>query len=204
MWFTCFPVLPDIAKANVICSGIVKRHLIAYFIGSISAKNIKIRSCVSQLWQAKGGTFLRHGVDRLGWGWRSEAWNWFYCRVEGCPERIYRKYCIWLKIYPFRYTKPFAVWVRDTDVRLVTFVHRLSLLSYSACVIFRRCLLYEAVWKAFSKSTHSQGEMYLATAAVVLSAVLWFVGGSVTHVCGLKTLSVLLSLFLDICPYSRI
>jgi len=32
--------------------------LIAYFIGSISAKNIKIRSRVSKLRQAKGGTFF--------------------------------------------------------------------------------------------------------------------------------------------------
>jgi len=32
--------------------------LIAYFIRNISAKNIKIRSCVSKLWEAKGGTFF--------------------------------------------------------------------------------------------------------------------------------------------------
>jgi len=35
--------------------------LIAYFI----RKNIKIRSHVSKLQQAKGGTFLRHGVIKL-------------------------------------------------------------------------------------------------------------------------------------------
>jgi len=32
----CFPVLPDIAEAQVISGAKVKRLLIAYFIGSIS------------------------------------------------------------------------------------------------------------------------------------------------------------------------
>jgi len=32
--------------------------MIAYFIGNISAKNIKICSCVSNLYQAIGGTFF--------------------------------------------------------------------------------------------------------------------------------------------------
>jgi len=40
----CFPVLPGSAEAQVIWVGIVKRLLIAYFIGNISAKNIKIHS----------------------------------------------------------------------------------------------------------------------------------------------------------------
>ena len=43
------PVLPRGAEAQVIWGGIVKRLLIAYFIGSISVKNIKIRSRVSKL-----------------------------------------------------------------------------------------------------------------------------------------------------------
>ena len=60
MQFTCFPVLPGSAEAQVIWGGIVKRRLIAYFIGNISAKNIKIRSHVSKLW--KGKHFCRHGV----------------------------------------------------------------------------------------------------------------------------------------------
>jgi len=38
MWFSCFPVLPGSAEAQVIWGGIVKRLLIAYFIGNISAK----------------------------------------------------------------------------------------------------------------------------------------------------------------------
>jgi len=60
MQFTCFPVLPGSAEAQVIWGGIVKRRLIAYFISNISAKkNIKIRSHVSKLWQGKGGTFLQ-------------------------------------------------------------------------------------------------------------------------------------------------
>ena len=57
-----FPVVPGSAEAQVIWSGIVKHLLIACFIGNISAKNITIRSHVSKLQLAKGGTFLRHGV----------------------------------------------------------------------------------------------------------------------------------------------
>ena len=45
-----FLVLPGSAEAQVPWGGIVKRLLIAYFIGNISAKkNIKIHSCVSEL-----------------------------------------------------------------------------------------------------------------------------------------------------------
>ena len=39
-----FPVLPGSAEAQVIWCGVVKCRLIAYFIGNIPAKNIKIRS----------------------------------------------------------------------------------------------------------------------------------------------------------------
>jgi len=38
MSFSCFPVLPGSAKVQIISSGTVKRLLIAYFIGDISAK----------------------------------------------------------------------------------------------------------------------------------------------------------------------
>jgi len=38
MLFSCFPVLPSSAEAQVTSSGIIKRLLIAYFIGNISAK----------------------------------------------------------------------------------------------------------------------------------------------------------------------
>jgi len=44
-----FLVLPGSAEAQVTSGGIVKRLLIAYFIGNIYAKNIKIRSRVSKL-----------------------------------------------------------------------------------------------------------------------------------------------------------
>jgi len=45
-----FPVLPDSAEAQLIWGDILKRPLIAYFIGNISTKkNIKIRSRVSNL-----------------------------------------------------------------------------------------------------------------------------------------------------------
>ena len=36
--FSCFPVLSGSAEAHVICGGIVKCFLIAYFMGNISAK----------------------------------------------------------------------------------------------------------------------------------------------------------------------
>jgi len=50
MRFSCFSVLPGSAEAQVIWGGIVKRLLIAYFIGNISAKkNIKMCSRVSKL-----------------------------------------------------------------------------------------------------------------------------------------------------------
>jgi len=44
-----FPVLPGSAESQVIWGGVVKRLLIAYFIGNISAKKLKIRSRVSKL-----------------------------------------------------------------------------------------------------------------------------------------------------------
>jgi len=53
-----FPILSGSAEAQVMWGDIVKRLLIAHFIGSISVKNIKIRSRVSKLRQAKGGTFF--------------------------------------------------------------------------------------------------------------------------------------------------
>ena len=62
MQFSCFPILPGSAEAQVIRGGIVKRLLIAYFIVTFLPKNTRIRSHVSNVQQAKGGTFLRHGV----------------------------------------------------------------------------------------------------------------------------------------------
>ena len=38
MQFSCFPVLPGSAEVQVIWDGTIKRLLIAYFIGNISAK----------------------------------------------------------------------------------------------------------------------------------------------------------------------
>jgi len=58
MQFSCFSVLPDSTKAQVIWGGLVKRLFVAYIISNISAKNIKIRSHVSKLQQAEGGTFF--------------------------------------------------------------------------------------------------------------------------------------------------
>ena len=44
MQFSCFPVLPGSAEVQVIWDGTIKRLLIAYFIGNISAK--KISKCI--------------------------------------------------------------------------------------------------------------------------------------------------------------
>jgi len=64
MWFSCFFVLPGSAEAQVIWSGIVKRLLIAYFIGNISAKkyqkSIHLRQSYSK---PKVRRFLRHGYN---------------------------------------------------------------------------------------------------------------------------------------------
>jgi len=47
MWFSCFPILPGSAEGHVIWGGILKRLLIAYFIGNISAKKYQtLFTCV--------------------------------------------------------------------------------------------------------------------------------------------------------------
>jgi len=58
-----FPCLPGSAEAHVIWRGTVKRLLIAYFIGNISAKNISkcVHVCQSYS-KSNAGRFLRHGV----------------------------------------------------------------------------------------------------------------------------------------------
>jgi len=53
-------------EAQVNWCGIVKCFLIAYFIGNIFAKNIKIRSYMSELYQAKGGTFFERNSWPVG------------------------------------------------------------------------------------------------------------------------------------------
>jgi len=61
--FSCFPVLPGSAEAQVISGDTVKRLFIAYFIGNISAK--KISKCVhicQSYSKPKVGRFLRHSV----------------------------------------------------------------------------------------------------------------------------------------------
>ena len=60
---SCFPVLPRSAESQAIWGGIVKRLLIAYFIGNISAK--KISKCVNvcqSYSKPKVGRFLSHIV----------------------------------------------------------------------------------------------------------------------------------------------
>jgi len=63
MWFSCFPVLPGSAEAQVIWGGILKRLLIAYFIGNISAKKYQNPfMCVKVKTRQRWDVFLRHGV----------------------------------------------------------------------------------------------------------------------------------------------
>ena len=63
MRFSCLPVLPRSAEAQVIWGGSAKRLLIAYFISNISAKkNIKMRSRVSVIANQRWDVFLRHSV----------------------------------------------------------------------------------------------------------------------------------------------
>jgi len=55
MWFSCFRVLPGSAEAQVIWGGIVKRLLIASFIGNIFAKKYQnpfmcVKVIASQRW----------------------------------------------------------------------------------------------------------------------------------------------------------
>ena len=62
MRFSCLPVLPGSAEAQVIWGGTAKRLLIAYFITNISAKKCQNAfTCVSYS-KPKVGRFLRHGV----------------------------------------------------------------------------------------------------------------------------------------------
>jgi len=83
MWFSCFPVLPLIAEAQVIWGGTVKRLLIAYFISNISTKNYQSRfMCVKSYSKPKVGRFFRHGVVFFKWGviwvvnqWRSSQYH---------------------------------------------------------------------------------------------------------------------------------
>jgi len=63
MWFSRFPVLPGSAEAQVISGGVVKRLLIVYFIGNISAKQYQnpftcVKVIASQWWDV----FLRRGI----------------------------------------------------------------------------------------------------------------------------------------------
>ena len=55
MWFSCFPVFPGSAEIQIIWGGIVKRLLIAYFIGKISTKKCQnpfmcVKVIASQRW----------------------------------------------------------------------------------------------------------------------------------------------------------
>ena len=47
--FRVFPFFQVVQKPQIIWHGTVKRPLIAYFIGNISTKNIKMRSRMSKL-----------------------------------------------------------------------------------------------------------------------------------------------------------
>jgi len=58
LWFSCFPVLPGGAEAQVIWGGIVKRLLFAYFIGNISTKNYQNPFMYVKVIASLSGTFF--------------------------------------------------------------------------------------------------------------------------------------------------
>jgi len=63
MWFSCFPVLPGSAEAQVTWGSILKHLLIAYFIGNISAKKYQnLFMCVKVIASPRWDVILRHGV----------------------------------------------------------------------------------------------------------------------------------------------
>jgi len=62
MWFSCFAIFRGSAEAQVIWGGIVKRPLIAYFIGNISAKKCQNPFVCQSYSKPKVGRFLRHSV----------------------------------------------------------------------------------------------------------------------------------------------
>ena len=67
MWFSCFPVLPGSAETQVIWGGIVKRFLVAYFMGNISAKKYQnpfmcIKVIASQRWDVFWDTVYNNQV----------------------------------------------------------------------------------------------------------------------------------------------
>jgi len=71
MWLSCFRVLPGRAEAQVIWGGIVKRLLIAYFIGNISAKKYQnpfmcVKVIASQWWDVFWDTVYSYYTVSLG------------------------------------------------------------------------------------------------------------------------------------------
>jgi len=95
MWFSCFPVLPGSAEAQVIWGGIVKRLLSAYFIGNISAKKYQnpfmcVKVIASQRWD----------VFETRCRWLSDYDKSLTCFINclnGCNNTIiaYRLICFW-------------------------------------------------------------------------------------------------------------
>jgi len=59
MQFSRFSVLPGSTEAQVNWCGVVKCHLIAYFIGNIAAKNIMCQRVIAS---QRCDVFLTHGV----------------------------------------------------------------------------------------------------------------------------------------------
>jgi len=74
MRFSCFHILPGSAEAQVTWGGTVKRLLIAYFIGNISAKTYQCIHVCQSYSKPKVGRFLRHSVD---------CWIWHILRIWG-------------------------------------------------------------------------------------------------------------------------
>jgi len=71
MWFSCFPVSPGSAEAQVIWRGILKRLMIAYFVANISVKKYQnpfmcVKAIASQRWDVFWDTVYNVSVMREG------------------------------------------------------------------------------------------------------------------------------------------
>jgi len=89
MWFSCFPILTGSAEAQVIGGGIVKRLLIAYFIGNISAQKFQNPfTCIKVIASQRWDLFLRHGVDAAYCYRQSSMVCLSFCQ-SGCPSLLW-------------------------------------------------------------------------------------------------------------------
>jgi len=94
MQFSCFPVLPGSEHAQVIWGGIVKRLLITYYIGNISAKKYQspftcVKVIASQRWDVFETQCMQFCFNRL---WDILVIHYllkFLAKVNSCSRSLY-------------------------------------------------------------------------------------------------------------------